>query len=289
MKLFKPTNLILKSYAKINLSLKVLGKKEDGYHDLEMVVLPVELHDIIEITRFRDGNTTYVTCDDIGLASMQSNLCYKAVEQMRAVFGFTDGFEISIHKRIPFAAGMGGGSSNAACVIKAVCDMKGIDVRDEKVLAVAKKIGADVPFFLLCKPALVTGIGENLREIKCKKKYHCLVVKPEKGLSTKAIFEICDSFERTECQTNLVIKALEEGDDATLSANMGNDLYKPATSLLPEVKEVVDELKSYGLPMTAMTGSGSAVFALSDDIKLINEVAKKIVKEKRFVEITRTL
>ncbi len=289
MKLFKPANLIIKSYSKINLSLKVLGQKEDGYHDLEMVVLPVELHDIIEITRFKDGNTTYVTCDDLGLASMQSNLCYKAVEQMRAVFGFTDGFDISIHKRIPFAAGMGGGSSNAACVIKAVCDMKGINIHDEKVLAVAKKIGADVPFFLLCKPALVTGIGENLKEIKCKKKYHCLIVKPEKGLSTKAIFEICDSFERTENQTNLVIKALEEGDDASLSENIGNDLYMPASSILPEVKEIVDDLKSYGLPMTAMTGSGSAVFSLSEDIKLLNEAAKKIAKKNRFVEITKTL
>ncbi|MCQ2797737.1 MAG: 4-(cytidine 5'-diphospho)-2-C-methyl-D-erythritol kinase [Bacilli bacterium] len=284
---FKPSSLILKSYSKINLSLKVLGQKDDGYHDLEMVVLPVELHDIIEINRFRDGNSTCVTCDDLGLASMQNNLCYRAVEEMRSVFGFNDGFEIVIHKRIPFAAGMGGGSSNAACVISAVCKMKGINVNDQKVLDIAKKIGADVPFFLLCKPALVTGIGENLKELKCKKKYHCLIVKPSQGLSTKAIFDICDTFERTECQTELVIKGLENGDDELLAANIGNDLYKPASSLLPEVSEIVNDLKSMGLPMTAMTGSGSAVFALSTDRALLEKAAEKIAANGRFVEITK--
>lgn len=286
---FKPTQLIVKSYSKINVSLKVLGQKEDGYHNLEMVVLPVELHDIIEINRNRYGRTTFVTCDDLGLASMQYNLCYKAVEELRAAFGFTDGFEIVIHKRIPFAAGMGGGSSNAACVINAVCKMKGINVMDPKVLETAKKIGADVPFFISCKPAIVTGIGENIKEIKCKNKYHCLIVKPEKGLSTKAIFDICDTFERTDCETNNVVKALEEGDDALLATNIGNDLYKPACSLLPEVQEIVEELKSFGLPMTAMTGSGSAVFSLSTDIKLLKEAAIKISKNNRFVEISRVL
>ncbi len=289
MMFFKPTQMIVKSYSKINVSLKVLGQKEDGYHDLEMVVLPVELHDIIEINRFNGGSTTYVTCDDLELASMQYNLCYKAVEQMRSVFGFDDAFEIVIHKRIPFAAGMGGGSSNAACVINAVCKMKGISNTDPKVLEIAKNIGADVPFFVACKPALVTGIGENLKEIKCKKKYHCLIVKPKKGLSTKSIFDICDTFERTDCQTERVIKALEEGDDALLAENIGNDLYKPACSLLPEVQEVVDALKSYGLPMTAMTGSGSAVFSLSTDVKLLKEAALKISGNDRFVEISKIL
>lgn len=285
----KPSKLILKSYSKINLSLKVLGKKEDGYHDLEMVVLPVALHDIIEIEKIKGGNTTYVTCDDLGLASMQYNLCYKAIEELRSVFGFADGFEVVIHKRIPFAAGMGGGSSNAACVISAVCKMEGIDVNDQKVLSVAKQIGADVPFFLLGKAALVTGIGEKLKEIKCKKKYHCLIVKPKTGLSTKAIFDICDNFARTENQTASVIEGLEKGDDELLAKNIGNDLYEPACSILPEVREIVENIKNAGVPMTAMTGSGSAVFALSTDINQLKKAAEKVYKDDRFIEITKVI
>ncbi|MCI1245217.1 MAG: 4-(cytidine 5'-diphospho)-2-C-methyl-D-erythritol kinase [Bacilli bacterium] len=283
------SSLILKSYSKINVSLRVLGKREDAYHLLEMVNLPLELHDIIEISKFPHAEDTFITCDDIGLQNARHNLCSKAVDAMRKEFGFKDNFSISIHKEIPFAAGLGGGSSNAATVILAINRLLNLRAPLERLSKVGRTVGADVPFFLYDKPAKVTGIGESLEPILVKKVYNCLIVKPQKGLSTTDVFSVADRFDRTKIDTANVIKALETGNDELLGQNIGNDLYEPAVSLLPEVKEVVDSLREGGFAISNMSGSGSACFALSDNIKKLKAKAKEYEAKGYIVRLTRTI
>jgi 4-diphosphocytidyl-2-C-methyl-D-erythritol kinase len=287
--LFNKNSLMMRSYAKINLSLRVLSKREDDYHELEMVNLPLDLHDVIEIDRMSNAPDTYITCDDLALQRTRNNLCTKAVDAMRKQYGFKDNFNISIHKEIPFAAGLGGGSSNAAAVMMALVTLCHLKADPDTLCAVGKSIGADVPFFLLNKPALVTGIGEKIDFISVKKKYNCLIVKPKEGLSTKDVFAACDAFARTKVETTNVITALKNGDDILLAQSIGNDLFPPAVSLLPTVGEIVDSLKKDGFTLVSMTGSGSSVFALSDDLKKMKDAEKKYEKAGYIVRLTHTI
>lgn len=287
--LFNRNSEIVKSRAKINLSLKIVKTREDGYHELEMVMVPLDLHDVVEITRDPSLMDTYITCDDVGLAHLHNNLCTKAVEAMRKEFGFKDNFNINIHKEIPFAAGLGGGSSNAAAVITSLIKILKIKTDAETINKVALSIGADVPFFIEGKPSFVTGLGEKLQEIPVKSSYHCLVVKPQKGLSTKEVYEVSDKCEKGTINSDDVLLALKNDDFEKLGASIGNDLYAPAIQILPEVKAVVDELKKIGFPVAAMTGSGSACFGLSKDARFVKEAAKKFKNLGYIVRVTKTL
>ena len=287
--LFEKSHQIVKSYAKINLSLKVLNKREDGYHNLETVMIPVELHDVIEIEKRPGAFDTFITCDDIGLANLRHNLCTKAVEAMRKEFGFKDNFNINIHKEIPFAAGMGGGSSNAAAVIESLISLLKLKADPKVINRIALSLGADVPFFLNTKPAIATSLGENLQQIPVKSQYYCLIVKPKEGLSTGAIFEVCDKFEKENIDTDKVLEGLANDDLELIGKATGNDLYQPAVSCLPEVKKIVDSLKKAGFPVAAMTGSGSACFALSKDAKFVKEQAKIYKNLGYIVRVTKTM
>jgi 4-diphosphocytidyl-2-C-methyl-D-erythritol kinase len=287
--IFKPSSLVLKSYAKINVSLRVLGRNKDGYHDLEMVFLPLDLHDVIEISKFPHSPDSFITCDDIGLQNEHHNLCMKALELMRKQYGFKEEFNIHIHKEIPFAAGLGGGSSNAATVMMGLVQLLRLKTEPEVLNHIALQIGADVPYFFNPKPAKVSGIGEVIEPFKVKKSYFCLLIKPKEGLHTKTVYEACDAyFDKDPLRTSDVIKALQEGDDALLESSMHNDLYEPAKKLLPVVGEIVSSLKKNGFPLSAMTGSGSACFALSNDLHKCKEAMKKYESHGYSVILTKT-
>lgn len=288
--LFERHTLTVKSYAKINVSLRVLSKRPDGYHELEMVNLPLELHDVITIEKTPAGSGLYITCDDVALSNTRHNLCTKMTVAMKERFGVSDDYNIQIHKEIPFAAGMGGGSSNASAVMKAMVELSHINATAEELVALGASLGADIPFFMYGKPCLVRGIGEQLTPITAKKKYFCLIVKPEEGLSTKAVYEACDNFERSDkINTKNVIDALKFGDDALLAHSIGNDLYAPGITLCPKVGDIVNQLKADGLAISNMTGSGSACFALSMDQKKLKEEARKFEKQGMQTILTKII
>ena len=244
-----------------------------------MVNLPLSLHDVIEIDVSPRYANTYIVCDDLALISMKSNLCTKAVDAMRAHYGFKDNFMIHIHKEIPFAAGLGGGSSNAACVMLGLDKMLKLHAKKEDLVEIGKGLGADVPYFLDPHPALVEGIGEKFTPIEVKKRYFCLLVKPEKGLFTKDVYAKCDEFPRQIIDTGLVLKGLKEGDDSLIASNRGNDLYLAAESLLPEIKTIVESLREDGFEIASMSGSGSCCYALTCDQKKAAKAAKKYTKQ----------
>ncbi len=289
---FHRSTEILKSYAKINVSLHLLGKLDNGYHELDMVFLPIDLHDSIELSFLPNSYDSFITCDDIGLANNRHNLCMKALNAMREEFHFKEQFNIVIHKNIPYAAGLGGGSSNAAAIILALNRVLHLNASKEQLEKIALSIGADVPFFFYNKPANVKGVGEIIEPFPLEQSYHVLIVKPSKGLSTKAIYEASDDFvfaHDNNQSTEKVIKALQEGNLDELSKTMSNDLYEPAKKILPDVEFVVNEMKKMGLPASMMTGSGSACFALNQNLKAIKEAAKFFEGKGYATFVTHTL
>ena len=280
----------IRSFAKINVSLRNLGPRpEDGYHELEMVNLPIDLHDVITIDPLPYEGDTYITCNDLRLLGLKGNLCTRALEAMRERYGFKENFRISIHKNIPFAAGLGGGSSNAACVMLALDQMLKLHASKEDLNEIGLRLGADVPFFLNPKPCLVTGIGEKMSPIPVKGVIYCLVVKPEEGLSTKDVYAICDSFPKENIDTKGVLEGLENQDLAQVAACRGNDLYAPAKSLLPKIETIVSNLKSEGFAVAAMSGSGSACFGLTMDRRLAMKAERKFIKAGYIVRLSKVL
>ena len=281
--------MVIKSPAKINLALQIQGTRDDGYHLLRMVNLPLELHDVLEIETLPIYNVTHVTCDEMRLLGLRSNLCTRAVDLMREKFGFKNHFMIHIHKEIPFAAGLGGGSSNAAVVFVALNKILKLGLTTDQLCELALPLGSDIPFFLRGYPALAEGIGEKLTRIHPKKQYHCLLVKPDKGLSTKDVYQKVDECPKVDIDIDAVVKGLEEGDEGLIAASFGNDLYPASCALLPEVKNVVDTMRADGFALSAMSGSGSCCFALSLDHKKIKAEEKKFTKLGYDVILTQTL
>lgn len=281
-------SLLLKSYAKINICLNVVGKRPDGYHELDMIMLPLKLHDSILFTELPNAKDHFVTIDDFSLGLFQYNIATTSLQKMEARYGFTNKFRITIHKVIPMQSGLGGGSSNAGCVINAVNSYLKLNLPYEELVALSTGLGADIPFFLTNKPARCTGIGEKVEFINVKNDYYVLLVKPEAGCSTQGVYQVSDKMELPMGDVEKVKEALETGDDDLLAQSIFNALEKPAISLVPEIQIIKDKLKLAGLKIVQMTGSGSCVFALSTDKHLIHSVARQL-ENQYLVEVTKVL
>lgn len=279
-------NLLVKSYAKINICLNVLGKQEDGYHQLDMVMLPLMLHDSILLSKLTNAPDNYVTIDDFTMGDIQYNLATFAIDTMQKKYGFSEKFRVFIHKVLPIQAGLGGGSSNAAATMLGVQKLLNLQIEEDEMIQIGKKLGADVPFFLKNIPCRCEGIGEKLTPINIKNDYYVLVVKPEQGCSTKDIYGLADTMEIKTYNVDKVIEALEKGDDDMLVEYMGNSLEPAGISRVPEIQKIKDYLKEQGLKIVMMSGSGSCVFAMSTNKKLIKKIGLEL-EDKYRVDITK--
>ena len=278
----------VKSYAKINVSLRVVSKRSDGYHELDSLMLPIELHDSLIISTLKNSYDNFVTVDDFSNGLIHYNLASSSIQALAKKYGFDTKFRVYIHKVIPMQAGLGGGSSNAAFTLKTVNQMLKLGASEEELMELAAPLGADIPFFIKCEPSRARGIGEKLEPLEIKNNYHCLIVKPTVGCSTKEVFAIADREEYKPVDIETVIKALKEGDDDLLAESMGNSLEEAAMSLVPEIRQIKEALKNIGLKIVMMSGSGSAVFALSTDASLIKKAAKQL-EDKYLVEVTKVI
>ena len=281
--------MFVKAYAKINLFLDVISKRDDGYHELDMVMLPLELHDSIEISTSPVLKDSFITTDHIDLRIAKHNLINATLEEMRKRYDIKQNYIINAHKEIPISAGLGGGSSNAAATIKAIEHINKLKLSKEEEIELGCSLGADVPFCLANVPAHVQGIGEKITPIKMKKKYDVIIVKPEQGLSTRRVFELADTLELDHSNVDGVIKALETGDDDLLEKSLFNSLEKPSISMVPEIQKVKDTLKKMGFKLVLMSGSGSSVFALTTNHKLAYLKFKELEKKGYEVYLTKTL
>ena len=282
-----------KSYAKINIALNVTKTREDGYHELDMVMVPLKLHDSVQISELKGKKDNFVVMDDFSIKFGHKNIAEVALNAVLDKVNMHDKkFLVFIHKNIPVQAGMGGGSSNAAATMLATNTFLKLNLTKEDFLEMAKPIGSDVPFFVESKPARCKGRGEELSPITIKNNYYVLIVKPEEGCSTKDVYEKFDLKPNyNAANIDNVIKALETGDDDLLEKSMGNSLQDVACELVPEIKSIIDMLKSKGLKKVMMTGSGSAVFALSQDKKCMKKLFKEIENQfpNYYVELTEVL
>ncbi len=280
--------MIIKAFAKINLAIDVKKKDENGYHDIDMVTLPITLHDVLEMEQLISRHGIFITSDDPSLICDEGNLAFKALKAMEDNFSFSKGYRIQIYKRIPMNAGLGGGSADAAGIIRAICKLYNMDAHDPKIIKVARSIGSDVPFCLLNKPARVLGTGENIIPLDSKLDYHVIIIKPHKGLSTKDVYEKYDTIpeeEREHPDISALIEAIKIGDEQKMFKNMKNGLYKPASLLCPVISGILNDFKKMGFPLYSMTGSGNACFALSKDLEQI-EKAKNYFTSLNYITIT---
>lgn len=280
-------NYSIKSHAKINLSLNVISSRDDKYHELDSIMLPLEFHDSILLTKLKRAVDNCVTIDDFTVDTFNHNLATFAIEKMADIYKFDTKFRIFIHKIIPLQAGLGGGSSNAAFTMIGVNKMLNLNLSKEELQHLGLSLGADVPFFFDNVPARINGIGEIIKPINIKKTYFVLLVKPSKGCSTKEVFAKYDASKNKTKPANIdnVIKALEEGDDDLLASSIGNSLESVAMELVPEIKEIKEYLISKGLKIVLMSGTGSTVFALSNDKALLKKIYSEL-EDKYFVELT---
>ena len=233
---------VVRSPAKINICLNIVGKRDDGYHLLDMVILPLALHDSMLFTEIRPDSDNFVTIDDYSLGRIQYNLVTSAIESLKKIKQFHNSFRVSIHKNIPMQSGLGGGSSNAAYTMTALNKYLKLNLTNEEMILEGKKLGADIPFFIMGKPARCRGIGEQLDFVNVKNDYHVLLVKPEAGCSTKGVYEVSDTMDLPTGNVEKVIEALETGDDDLLAASIFNALEGPALSLVPEIASIKQEM-----------------------------------------------
>ena len=284
-------NTSVKAYAKINLALNVYDRKEDGYHNIDMVTIPLDLHDIIELELLPKGYESYITSDDDSLPTDESNLSNKAFRKMKEKFHIDKNVLIHIYKRIPMCAGLGGGSADAAAVINATLKAIKLKPSQDDLISLASSIGADVSFCLYNKPARCRGIGEKLDFITLKKRYHVLLIKPNEGVSTALAYQTFDELETKPQLSNIerLIEGLKIGDEKIIAEEMKNSLQECAIKIVPEIKNIIDTLKKDGFPLTMMSGSGSTVFCMSLNHHAILEEYKKFSKLNYTVIITQTL
>lgn len=251
----------IKAYAKINLTLDVIGKRADGYHLVQMIMQQINLYDEITVTRQEKGIT--LSSDSNFIPENPQNLAWRAVALMQESLGLDQGVHIAIRKHIPVAAGLAGGSTDAAAVIHAYAELCGIPLTLDEKMALGLKLGADVPFCLLGGAALAEGIGERLTPIAGLKDGWLVVCKPNFGVSTREIYTSLE-WDRIEKHpdTQGMLKALEEGTAQGITPYLGNVLEEVTCRKYPEVKVLKDRMLQYGADGALMSGSGPTVFGL---------------------------
>ncbi len=255
-----------KSYAKINLTLDVLGKRPDGYHEVEMIMHTTSLSDTVSVELDETGEGITVETSLPFLPVGEDNLAYKAARLFLSETGLRGGVKIVLEKHIPVGAGLAGGSSNCAVVLKALDRLAGANLGIERLCEMGAALGADVPYCLLGGARLARGIGEKLSPLPPLMPCHILLVKPAFSISTKQVYEKIDSrsgFRRPD--TEAVIRGLEQGDLGKIAAGMANVLEEVSISDYPVLAEVKQKLVSLGAVVSQMSGSGPTVFGIFTD------------------------
>ncbi len=271
--------MILKAYAKINLSLNVVGLREDGYHELDMLMVPLaDLYDVLEINKADDDSLD----SNVSLPWDQRNLVFKAVELFRKTYGITDHFHVRLEKNIPEQAGLGGGSSDAAAALRILYRMYGVAADRREKTELAKKLGADVPFFMFARPARVQGIGEKLRFIDMPEKYKAVLIKPHAGISTQEAFRLLDSLDYQRADMD----AIEASFKAGIIPQLANSLEYSAVKLLPAIDVIRQQCQKAGFEHVLMSGSGSTVFFLVPSDCDVSGFMKEMEQQGHWVKET---
>lgn len=269
----------LKALAKINLGLDVLGKRDNGYHDVRMVMQTIYLYDEVKLIRTAEPGIKVETNLRF-LPVGEDNIAYKAAKLLIDEFGIEEGIKIVLNKHIPVAAGLAGGSSNAAAVLFGMNRMFGLGLKQKDLMERGVKLGADVPYCIMRGTALAEGIGEELKVLPPMPKCTVLIAKPPVSVSTKAVYEALDSEQiKDHPDIDGILQGLEAGDLKKIASSMGNVLEDVTVSMHPVIDEIKEEMKDAGALNAMMSGSGPTVFGLFEN-RAAAKVAQKKIREK---------
>lgn len=270
----------LKALGKINLGLDVLGRRPNGYHDVRMVMQTVYLYDQILLEK-TDKEGISLKTNLFYLPVNENNLAYRAAKMLIDEFAIKEGVHISLEKHIPVAAGMAGGSSNAAAVLYGMNRLFQLGLTDQELMERGVKLGADVPYCIMRGTVLAEGIGEELTPLPAMPKCHVLLAKPPISVSTQKVYEKLDAQEVTKHpDIDGILLGLQTGDLKKITSSMGNVLENVTITEYPQIERIKDVMKEKGALNAMMSGSGPTVFGIYDDKILARRAAARIREEQ---------
>lgn len=290
----------VRAFAKINLCLDVLRRKENGYHEVEMVMTNVDIFDVLEIKELEEKKILLKSCNT-DLAMDETNLIYKAIVLLQNETGKDFGVEVLLEKNIPMEAGMAGGSADAAATLKAVNELFKLGVSDERLLELGASLGADIPFCITGGTVLARGIGEKLRHLSPLPKMKLLIVKPKAGLSTKMVYESLDieglnkaGFKHKDVREMVSVIESDEGDKTKIekiAKRLDNILEVPSIKLLPLISDIKQKMLENNCLGALMSGSGTAIFGIYENDEDMQKTKEILEKDDRinYIRITNTL
>lgn len=270
--------ITLKALAKINLGLDVIRRREDGYHEVRMVMQTIHLYDRLDIARSHEPGIRIQSNLNF-LPVNENNLVYKAGKLLMDEFGITDGVDVKLTKRIPVAAGMAGGSTDAASMLYGMNQIFDLGLSRKALMERGVQIGADVPYCLMRGTALAQGIGEKLSQLPPMVKCPVLIAKPAVSVSTKFVYQNLKLDEHTKHpDIDALIGAIKRKDFDGICGNMDNVLESVTIPNYPVIAKIKDKMREAGAAQALMSGSGPTVFGLFEDEETAQR-ARDIVKE----------
>ena len=254
--------IVTKAYAKINLGLDVLRKRPDGYHEVKMIMQTVDLYDVLIVSKKEEDTITIATQRE-DLPVNEDNLIYKAVKLMKEVYGFSGGVHVELIKNIPIAAGMAGGSTDAAAAMRAINELFELNRPLKELEKHAVKIGADVPYCIQGGTVLSEGIGELLTDLPNAPQCILLIAKPDIMVSTKYVYENLNLPNLTKHpDIDAMVNAIKEGDVQGMIEPMDNVLATVTENKYGIIKEIKQTMEKNGAIKAMMSGSGPTVFGI---------------------------
>ncbi|NLZ37980.1 MAG: 4-(cytidine 5'-diphospho)-2-C-methyl-D-erythritol kinase [Firmicutes bacterium] len=279
--------VIEKAYAKINLVLRVTGKRADGYHDLLTVFQSLALHDVLTFSQANPDEIILET-NLPGLSTAADNLVWRAAVKLKNFYGVREGVHIKLQKNIPVAAGLGGGSSNAAAALRGLLRFWRLPREWTVLQKIAVQLGSDVPFCLQGGTALGTGRGEKLRTLKPLPFFYVVLANPGFAVSTAAVYQALGADEIEEgANISGMLQAIEAGNRQDIISHLSNTLELPAFRLYPEIKTLKEEMEKTGA-VALMSGSGATVFALFTTKQAATAAKAALEKKAQWVHLTKT-
>lgn len=266
-----------KAYAKVNLFLNVTSKRADGYHDLEMVMAPLKLHDILSFKKTENKEIVIKSNKEI-TSNKEDNVVYKIALFLQEEFDVKYGVEIYINKEIPMGGGLAGGSADAAATLRGLNRLWKLKLDKDDMAKLGVQFGADIPFCVYNKMALVRGIGEQITFVKSKFRPYVLVVNPNIEVSTKKVFTNFKEEYIVDKNVSSIIDGIKTNELSVVSSELYNSLEQVTFKFYPSVKDLKNTLKNSKLEATIMSGSGSTVFALSYNKKKLLSAQNQVKK-----------
>ena len=279
---------ILKSYAKINLTLDITGKRDNGYHDVKMIMQTVNLFDLIIVDKRRSGislksNLPYIPTDE-------KNIAYKAALLFFEKSRIEGGASILIHKNIPVAAGLAGGSGNGGGVLCALNALHDYPFSEKEILDMSVNLGADVPYTIMCGTCLSEGIGEILTPLADVPKMTVLLVKPPINISTPEVYKEFDQADKiSHPDTDKMLLAIQDGNVKGICENLSNVLETVTVKNNPVISGIKEKMIKNGAIGALMSGSGPTVFGIFEDERLAKKSADSFYKQYKEVYLCKTL